>query len=108
LNEQTWTTSDGRQFQISELTEGHLANLLPFIRRKARVRAYTWAQRCDAYAADAPDGAADAASREAAQWMSLALGEVVDDAQLCEAFDEPMRSKALAIFAEAKRRGVIA
>lgn len=64
MTELTWKTRDGRQIPLSEMTDSHLANAIKWADRKSD-GLMDMSSRASAYAADAPDGAADCAEREA-------------------------------------------
>ena len=59
-----WTTRDGRNVNVSDMTDSHLINTIRMLRKNAPSLAYRLLRDMDRYAASAPDGAADCVAME--------------------------------------------
>lgn len=102
----TWTTFDGEVIPVKEMELDHMHRRIHHVARRRAVGLLMVMDAVDAlrYAADAPDGAADAASSEADQLLDEAYSTDVTELRIEYAIKH---SKAIAAMAcRLKKAGV--
>lgn len=100
-----WITRDGRRIPYAQLEHGHLVNIINMLWRAAKAKALlNTAGEAMAYASEAPEGAAMAASNEAADML-----EALDDREKFLAYEidpsDYLNEKYFDLVAELDRRG---